>query len=192
MSEASARGAHSEGLQTKANAEGSHTEGLSTTTDTDAKYSHAEGNNTITYNTAEHAEGFYNKSHKSTDPAEATVSSIGIGSSTLRKNAFEVMQNGDAYLMGVGNYEGKDIASATNNIKTLATVINSKAGIQVLTQEEYDAIASTDIEPLTIYFIKKQDSAGKDYISTFYVGTIPFGASTGFMLGTNKLDSDKL
>lgn len=204
---ANAANAHVEGNQTEVHAAGGHAEGYYSRVNTGSLYAHVEGSNNaannapnshveglynITTNPNEHAEGVYNNSHTSTVAAEATRHSIGIGSATERKNAFEVMQNGDAYLIGVGNYEGKDIASATNNVKTLATVINSKAGIQVLTQEEYDAIASADIEPLTIYFIKKQDSAGKDYISTFYVGTIPFGASTGFMLGTNKLDSDKL
>lgn len=187
---ASGEGAVALGANAVASGEGAIALGANTA---EGANSLAEGLGTQTNNEGEHAEGKYNVSHESTTPAQATLSSIGIGSSvTDRKNAFEVAADGEVYLKGVGNYDGTALPDASNNVLSMATVINSKAGIQVLTQEEYDAIAEADIEPLTIYFIKKQDSAGKDYISTFYVGTIPFGASTGFMLGTNKLDSDKL
>lgn len=62
---------------------------------------HAEGFYTKALNPYEHAEGKYNVSNP------GTMSSIGIGASdTNRKNAVEVMDNGDMYVYGLGNYDG--------------------------------------------------------------------------------------
>lgn len=88
--------------------------------------SHAEGIDTIAQSQSEHAEGQYNKSHKTSiafGNAGNTIHSIGIGNQiTNRKNAFEVMQNGDAYLYGVGEYDGTNYDEAD----TIQEVINSK------------------------------------------------------------------
>ena len=87
--------------------------------------SHAEGLFTFTNNVSEHAEGSYNLSTKTSGTygnAGNTQHSIGIGNSTTRKNAVEVMQNGDTYLYGVGSYNGTNYSSAS----TLQTVINGK------------------------------------------------------------------
>lgn len=114
-----------------------HAEGNVTTAGGQA--SHAEGNNTVTNNQAEHAEGRFNKSNMGGTPETNTIHSIGIGKASgsipggERKNAFEVMENGDAYLLGVGNYDGTTLSGAS----TLQNVINSKAqltageGIQI-------------------------------------------------------------
>ena len=59
-----------------------------------------------------------------------TQHSIGIGTAEVdpegrfigAKNAVEVMQNGDQYVIGIGGYEGKDI----ENKKTIQEVINNK------------------------------------------------------------------
>ena len=71
-------------------------------------YAHAEGTYTQVTNTSEHAEGRYNLSHTTleADDSAKTQHSVGIGDSNTRKNAFEIMQNGDAYLDGVGGYDG--------------------------------------------------------------------------------------
>ena len=75
-------------------------------------YSHGEGIDPWTSNEGEHAEGKYNKSN------DGTISSVGIGTSDSdRKNAFEIMANGDAYLLGVGNYDGTNPGSS--GVKTL-------------------------------------------------------------------------
>lgn len=75
---------------------------------TNGEYSHVEGVNTQTNNRGEHAEGRYNKSNAN------TISSVGIGTAyDDRKNAFEIMQNGNAYLYGVGGYDGTNPAAAT-------------------------------------------------------------------------------
>lgn len=89
------------------------------------EYSHVEGLFTFTNNASEHAEGSYNLSTKtSTTYGDAgnTQHSIGIGTSSARKNAVEVMQNGDAYLYGVGSYDGTNYSSASS----LQTVISGK------------------------------------------------------------------
>lgn len=115
---------HVEGQQSTARGDCSHAEGGATTSAGD--YSHAEGNNTITNNNYEHAEGHFNISTKTSDVygnAGNTMSSIGIGNSLMnRKNAVEVMQNGDTYILGVGEYDGTNFASAT----TVQTVVNNK------------------------------------------------------------------
>lgn len=115
------KAAHSEGNKTFAAGDYSHAEGAYTTAEgyashaeggnTIAKgvYSHAEGKGTMATNEAEHAEGKYNVS------STGTISSIGIGTNdTDRKNAFEVMQNGDIYIKGIGGYDGTNASSATN------------------------------------------------------------------------------
>lgn len=89
-------------------------------------YSHAEGGYTITYNDYEHAEGRYNKSNaaninQATNSGN-TLHSVGIGTSdNNRKNAFEIMQNGDMYIIGIGGYNGKN--AAESGVKTLQQIL---------------------------------------------------------------------
>lgn len=123
-------------------ADKSHAEGYSCETGNMADYSHAEGFETETKNLGEHAEGFYNCSHLDSviynpevNPnAGNTLHSIGVGSYEFnRKNAFEVMQNGDIYVLGVGGYQGTDTKVQDNTIKTLQEYIASlEARIQAL------------------------------------------------------------
>ena len=65
-------------------------------------YSFSEGQHTVANNRSEHAFGEYNKSNKIDDSfgnEGNTLFSIGNGTSENdRKNAFEVMQNGDIYI----------------------------------------------------------------------------------------------
>lgn len=102
---------HAEGYNTKANEEGAHAEGANTVAS--GANSHAEGLRTETINEAEHAEGKYNKSNA------GTIHSVGIGTSSKRANAFEIMQNGDAYLYGIGEYDGTNPSDA----KTVALAV---------------------------------------------------------------------
>lgn len=109
---ASALASHAEGNSTKASAQYSHAEGSSTESGGDA--SHAEGGYTSTQNLNEHAEGRYNESHKASTVfgnAGNTLSSAGFGTSANRRNAYEIMQNGDLYVYGVGRYNGKNPGS---------------------------------------------------------------------------------
>lgn len=99
---ASGSSSHTEGTFSYAEGDFSHAEGSNS--HTKGQSSHAEGQNTIAINTAEHAEGEYNKSNT------GTRSSIGIGTAdNNRKNAFEVMDNGDTFIYGVGEYDGTNI-----------------------------------------------------------------------------------
>ena len=113
---------HAEGSNTKAYGATSHAEGYKT--ETHGENSHGEGEGTKTTNTNEHAEGQYNVSNKDSDDFGAglnTIHSVGIGSSSsYRKNAHEIMQNGDHYIYNIGDYDGTNPESATD----LATIIN--------------------------------------------------------------------
>ena len=122
---------HAEGDSSIALGTGSHAEGSHTSATSVA--SHTEGYFTIARNFAEHATGFYNLSNGFTegnsdtlgdeDDSGHTLYAIGVGyGESDRKNAFEVMQNGDTYLMGVGSYNGKNYSAAT----TLQKEINNK------------------------------------------------------------------
>lgn len=91
----------------------------------------AEGQYTQTTNPAEHAEGMYNASHTGSTAAAKTISSIGIGDSTTRSNALEVMQNGYVYLNGIGEYDGTNPTTSeslqqylNNNEYVVATAFN--------------------------------------------------------------------
>ena len=87
------------------------------------KESHTEGEITFALNDYEHAQGIFNKSTKTSSTfgnAGNTIHSVGIGTSVARKNAEEIMQNGDMYLIGVGNYNGTNFSEA----QTVQQVIN--------------------------------------------------------------------
>lgn len=84
-------------------------------------YSSAIGNSTVANNFAENASGQFNVSNSGAEGKNNTLSSVGIGTSDdARKNAFEIMRNGDLYVYGIGEYNG------TNPIQTnsLQTIIN--------------------------------------------------------------------
>lgn len=91
--------AHAEGQGCSANGDASHAEGRGT--DVEGHCGHAEGLRTIVENDCEHAEGCYNVSNP------GTRHSIGVGTSDSdRRNAFEVMNDGRIYVLGVGGYDG--------------------------------------------------------------------------------------
>lgn len=124
---ASGKISHAEGAQTNATGSQSHAEGYGTTAQ--GYHCHAEGCGTIAQNFAEHSEGQYNVSHKASDTdsdAGNTQHSVGIGTeSSAKKNAFEIMQNGDMYVLGVGGYKGTDTKVQDATIKTLQEYISS-------------------------------------------------------------------
>ena len=131
---------HAEGQSTKAIGYYSHVEGYGTKSE--GYYSHAEGYGTKTTNRTEHAEGEYNKSNTGATGIVGTISSIGIGTSENdRKNAFEVMQNGDIYIYGVGRYDG------TNAININTSGIKGKSIQEYLSENELP-----QVENELIYF----------------------------------------
>lgn len=112
--------AHAEGGHTVAGGQYSHTEGSYTVAN--GTNTHAEGDHTKTTNNAEHSQGKYNKSNTGATDDLKTIHSIGIGVDTAgRKNAQEVMTNGDHYIIGIGGYDGTNPEAA----QTLQEVVNS-------------------------------------------------------------------
>ena len=125
-------GAHSEGTYSDASGLASHAEGYGSTNYhniASGDGSHTEGVCTRSQNKGEHAEGNANVSHKASDTygdAGNTQHSIGIGTHyNSTKNAVEVMQNGDMYVLGVGGYQGTDTKVQNASIKTLQEYIAS-------------------------------------------------------------------
>ena len=116
---------HAEGGGATAEGTSSHAEGNNTTAS--GHYSHAEGDTTRALNLYEHAEGRYNVSNTGDTEDLQTRHSVGIGTSSLsdRKNAHEIMANGDHYIYGLGGYNGTN----ANTAQTLQEVINSKQTI---------------------------------------------------------------
>lgn len=136
--QAIADSAHAEGIRTVAAGQGAHAEGYGASNMAYRNValgdgSHVEGCCTKAFNKAEHAEGFTNISHTVQNSewgnSGNTLSSIGMSKTmNLPKNAVEVMQNGDIYINGIGDYDGVHIKSETGyeNTKTLQEVINNQ------------------------------------------------------------------
>lgn len=147
-SKASSQDSHAEGDHTTAAEYASHAEGSFTTAYGSA--SHAEGYKTITNNEAEHAEGKFNKSNKTSDDfgnAGNTIHSIGIGSSEANKNAQEVMQNGDFYVINVGGYDGTTITEAQTLQEVISNKVDKEEG-KGLSTEDYTTEEKTKLNSI--------------------------------------------
>lgn len=162
--------AHAEGVNTVASADSSHAEGWFTYSF--GWDSHTEGSYTKTYNIAEHAEGHYNVTHGSQNnqwqgTGSYTISSIGIGTSEEdRKNAFEVMQNGDIYAYGVGNYDGTNPESAY----TLKETVDSLSErIDNITIESIDLSSYVSKQELSTCGYLTSHQSLDDYATKAYV-----------------------
>lgn len=114
--QATGAGAFAEGNAAVASGKSAHAEGNSTKAI--GNRSHAEGEQTQATNYAEHAEGQFNKSNSASTTfgdAGNTIHSVGIGTAdTARRNAIEVMQNGDMYVLGMGGYDGTNPGQSSN------------------------------------------------------------------------------
>ena len=111
-----------------------HAEGSNTIAKGD--FSHTEGEGTQTNNKSEHAQGIYNISNTGLDiDMRTTLYSIGVGDSIERRNAHEVMNNGDTFIVGIGEYDGTNPYEA----QTLQKVVNSK-----VEKEEGKQLSSND------------------------------------------------
>lgn len=162
---------HAEGMFSAALGPVSHAEGYSSSAL--AYTSHAEGYSTIAKNWAEHAAGRYNVSNGDgvegsettigdDDDADRTIYSVGVGlSDDMRKNAIEIMQNGDAYLLGVGSYNGTNYSAST----TLQGVINGKLS----TGTTLDSIADGTTRKLSNYSLTSHTHS--QYASTAHTHT---------------------
>lgn len=163
-------GAHAEGWGTIAEGDATHAEGCFTIAN--GANSHAEGQGSETYgkniaygqashvegylsqanNVAEHAEGTGNFSHTlgnrtsiDYNHSGVTISSIGIATSIYNKrNAREIMMNGDYYLYGVGNYDGVHIKGEITGVtvQTLQEVITQLLQSSLATQSAVTSMQS--------------------------------------------------
>lgn len=132
---ASGEKAHAEGGQTIASGRQAHAEGSNTRAKGD--FSHTEGKYTKANNEAEHAQGVYNISNTGTDTDNrTTLYSIGVGTSSENKNAHEVMDNGDTFIVGIGEYNGTNPYEA----KTLQQVITDLENVESVTYSAGDNI----------------------------------------------------
>ena len=150
---------HAEGQNTNANGVAAHAEGYYTTAKGDLSHaegeytiasgetSHAEGYRTIANNISEHASGQFNVSSKANNTfgnSGNTLFSVGNGTSnSARHNAFEIRQNGDIYI----TKNGSDV-----KLQDQLGGGGSSTNVVILTQSEYDALATKDNN--TVYIIK--------------------------------------
>lgn len=111
MTQPGAHVSHAEGGDNTNNgAAYAHVEGKSNVANNGATGGHVEGLNNIINNEGETACGYWNHSMEG-----QTLYSVGIGSSSTRKNAYELHKNGDAFLYGINGYDGTN-ASGGNSI----------------------------------------------------------------------------
>lgn len=110
--------------------------------------SNAEGKGTITRNVGENANGTFNVSNTGNTDDLKTIHSIGIGTKDVRKNAQEVMVNGDHYIYGIGSYDGINYSSAQTLQEVISNIQNT---IWTGTQTQYDQLESKNEN--TLYFI---------------------------------------
>ncbi len=172
---------HAEGQNTHAVGLNAHAEGLRGWAN--GQHSHAEGVDTVTSNTAEHAEGKFNKSNKadgSFGSAGNTLHSIGIGTSASdRKNAFEVMQNGDIYLLGVGGYDGKNPAASKAMQQVIGALLDTFKPVQV-NDNKSGATDATQLAELKAYAAKLA-AYGVDTTNGYEIPILYNSGSKGFI-----------
>lgn len=172
---------HAEGQNTHAVGLNAHAEGLRGWAN--GQHSHAEGVDTVTSNTAEHAEGKFNKSNKadgSFGSAGNTLHSIGIGTSASdRKNAFEVMQNGDAYLLGVGGYDGKNPTASKAVQQVIGALLDTFKPVQV-NDNKSGATDATQLAEIKAYAAKLA-AYGVDTTNGYEIPILYNSGSKGFI-----------
>jgi hypothetical protein len=172
---------HAEGQNTHAVGLNAHAEGLRGWAN--GQHSHAEGVDTVTSNTAEHAEGKFNKSNKadgSFGSSGNTLHSIGIGTSASdRKNASEVMQNGDVYLLGVGGYDGKNPAASKAVQRVIGALLDTFKPVQV-NDNKSGATDATQLAELKAYAAKLA-AYGVDTTNGYEIPILYNSGSKGFI-----------
>lgn len=141
---------HAEGSNTSAFGEISHAEGENTTAR--GKYSHTEGLCTETSGYGSHAQGCYNYKESS------FIDMVGVGNNIVdRKNASVIYvggygsnapdlndpKNGYQYLLGVGGYQGRDIAEGMKSVQeVIADLEKGVAATETMTVEDIREIMS--------------------------------------------------
>ena len=154
---------HAEGNTTKASGEISHAEGNRTTAS--GNYSHTEGSNTMAVGKASHAEsyhttatGFYSHAQGSYNYDNPSfIDMVGVGNNLTPKNASVIYtkrdtannpdpsdpKNGYQYLLGVGGYQGQDIAEDMKSVQeVIADLEKGVAATETMTVEDIREIMS--------------------------------------------------
>lgn len=106
-------------------------------------YTIALGNNCESNNRSEVSLGQYNRSRKKSDNYgdENTAFSIGIGTGNLeKKNAQEVMQNGDFYVYGIGGYDGTNPYDAKSLQEVIQSIVTPPASLDSVSRDEFNAL----------------------------------------------------
>ena len=141
---------HAEGNRTNAEAECSHAEGKDTIAN--GEFSHVEGYNTEADGKASHAQGSFNYSNPS------FIDTVGVGNNSRNKKNASVIyvgrdeldevdpsdpKNGYQYLLGVGGYQGQDIAEGMKSVQeVIADLEKGVAASETMTVEEIREIMS--------------------------------------------------
>lgn len=140
---------HAEGNSTEAKGKNSHAEGSGTMAQGES--SHAEGNTTTASGFASHAQGSCNYDNPS------FINMVGVGDDNTNKNASVIYvkrdeegypnqsdpKNGYQYLLGVGGYQGQDIAEGMKSVQeVIADLEKGVAATETMTVEEIREIMS--------------------------------------------------
>lgn len=133
----------------EARGEASHAEGEATTAS--GKASHTEGEATTASGAYSHAQGSSNYD----DPS--FIDMVGVGKDTVKKNASVIYvkrdmvnepdqnnpKNGYQYLLGVGGYQGEDIAEGMKSVQEVITDLEKGvAATETMTVEDIREIMS--------------------------------------------------
>ena len=142
-------GSVAEGGDTTARGNYSHAEGSGVIAS--GPYSHVEGYSTTASGGASHAQGSYNHNNP------AFIDMVGVGSNDTTQNASVIYvkrdtegnpdlndpKNGYQYLLGVGGYQGQDIAEGMKSVQeVIADLEKGVAATETMTAEEIREIMS--------------------------------------------------
>ena len=136
---ASGSSSHAEGSNTTANGDYSHAGGLSSSANGKASFS--QGEYLLSQNEGEAALGVKNSSVFSSMlegelTARATLFSVGMGIDGTARNAMELKYNGDLYLYGAGNYDGRNSlgnAAYDSTVQTVQSLLSISSGNKIFT-----------------------------------------------------------
>lgn len=149
-SQARGDNSHAEGDGSSANGYASHAEGQFTIASGDS--SHAEGFNTKAYGKASHAQGSYNYADPSfidtvgvgnNNSHAINASVIYVGRDELKEVDPSDPKNGYQYLIGIGGYQGRNIAEGMKSVQeVIADLEKGVAATETMTVEDIREIMS--------------------------------------------------
>ena len=133
-------------------------------------------------NEHEVAIGKYNKSD-----SEDIIYSVGIGTSDVRKNAHEILQNGKHYILGIGGYDGTN----TNDANDLSEEINRI----ISNTNKIDDLKNAIIDNEKVVAKAFSDHQSKILKNSSDIEQVPFkkgtGNNTAILKGTSNSATNK-